>query len=192
MPKQNFINKIEAYKNIVQNNQQKEIASEILQKIRDEKDFFVRKKIDGKVDIASGVLLFTPDYKKVLMMDHVKIKTWTFPGGHADGEIDLYNVALQELREEVGIDITYDINHQNLPSLLYKFNYTPKTFGYIKSIITLYFVIICPEDQEPKNAEPDKCKKIKWMDIEEVKEIAKTDTTDVLYRVIELWKDLLK
>lgn len=192
MPKQKLVKIIKHYHDLAQNIQEKNIASEILNKIKNDQDFFVRKKIDGKVDIASSVLLFTSDYKKVLFMDHVKLNTWTLPGGHADGEIDLYKVALDELREEVGIDIEYDINHQISPTLLYKFDYTKEIFGHVKSIINLFYIVTCPSDQTPQILEPDKCREIRWMDIDDVKKLATSDKTQVIYKFIEVWENLVK
>lgn len=40
---------------------------------------------------------------EVLLLLHAKLKCWLQPGGHADGEFDLRNVALREAREESGL-----------------------------------------------------------------------------------------
>ena len=39
----------------------------------------------------------------VLLVHHRKLGRWLQPGGHADGEADLFRVALREAREETGL-----------------------------------------------------------------------------------------
>jgi 8-oxo-dGTP pyrophosphatase MutT (NUDIX family) len=42
--------------------------------------------------------------KKVLLTHHAKLNRWLQPGGHADGEENIVEVALKEAREETGIN----------------------------------------------------------------------------------------
>ena len=41
---------------------------------------------------------------QVLLTHHAKLNRWLQPGGHADGEENIFEVALREAREETGID----------------------------------------------------------------------------------------
>ena len=54
-----------------------------------------------------------PERSKVLMVYHKIYDSWSWTGGHADGEEDLLSVALRELREETGAEhirpVTEDI-----------------------------------------------------------------------------------
>ena len=43
------------------------------------------------------------DRTKVLMIYHNIYKSWSWTGGHADGDSDLLNVAIRELKEETGV-----------------------------------------------------------------------------------------
>jgi 8-oxo-dGTP pyrophosphatase MutT (NUDIX family) len=47
--------------------------------------------------------LVSADGQRVLLMHHRKLQRWLQPGGHADGEADLANVALREAEEETGL-----------------------------------------------------------------------------------------
>src|ERR1700744_801652 len=47
--------------------------------------------------------LVSGDGERVLLMHHRKLQRWLQPGGHADGDADLPNVALREAQEESGL-----------------------------------------------------------------------------------------
>jgi 8-oxo-dGTP pyrophosphatase MutT (NUDIX family) len=60
---------------------------------------------------------------KVLLLLHAKLKCWLQPGGHADGEFDLHNVAVRETREESGLesvvllrDEIFDVDIHRIPA----------------------------------------------------------------------------
>lgn len=64
-------------------------------------DCFDEKKVDGH--ITGSAWLLSPDLKKVLLTHHKKLGKWMQLGGHADGEANVFNVALREAKEESGI-----------------------------------------------------------------------------------------
>lgn len=68
-------------------------------------DCFHRSNLEGH--ITASALLFSPDKKSVLLTHHKKIGQWLQLGGHADGMIDPFEVALKEAKEESGINEIY-------------------------------------------------------------------------------------
>jgi 8-oxo-dGTP pyrophosphatase MutT (NUDIX family) len=52
---------------------------------------------------ASGVVV-DASRRRVLVLQHAKLRRWLQPGGHADGDHELAGVALKEASEETGID----------------------------------------------------------------------------------------
>lgn len=54
--------------------------------------------------ITSSSLVFNKDFTKVLMVYHNIYNSWSWTGGHADGEKDLYKVSLKETEEETGLN----------------------------------------------------------------------------------------
>ena len=53
--------------------------------------------------ITASVWIVNPSFTKVLMTHHAKIGLWLQPGGHCDGDTDVFYVAKKELEEETGL-----------------------------------------------------------------------------------------
>lgn len=68
---------------------------------RNEEDVLTRDNAIAHMTASSVILNEARD--KMLMIHHKIYDTWTWQGGHADGEGDLLKVALKEAEEETGI-----------------------------------------------------------------------------------------
>jgi len=83
-------------------------------------DCFFRDHLPGHI---TGSAWITNSYfTKVLLVHHVKLDKWLQPGGHADGDENVMNVALRELQEETGLtnsklyrDAIFDIDIHTIP-----------------------------------------------------------------------------
>lgn len=53
--------------------------------------------------LTSSGLILNKNRDKILMVHHNIYHTWTWTGGHADGDEDLLAIALKEAREETGV-----------------------------------------------------------------------------------------
>ncbi len=53
--------------------------------------------------VTTSVWTVNPSRNKTLMVYHNLYDSWSWIGGHADGESDLRSVALRELQEETGV-----------------------------------------------------------------------------------------
>ncbi|WP_461206308.1 NUDIX hydrolase [Clostridium sp. DL1XJH146] len=53
--------------------------------------------------ITSSGLILNKSLDKMLMIHHNIYNTWTWTGGHADGDSDMLYVALKEAKEETGV-----------------------------------------------------------------------------------------
>ena len=58
----------------------------------------------SRIHVTASTWVVSPDREQVLLMHHKKYGQWFQPGGHADGDPDVLNVALRECAEETGID----------------------------------------------------------------------------------------
>jgi 8-oxo-dGTP pyrophosphatase MutT (NUDIX family) len=53
--------------------------------------------------ITSSGLIMNKELDQLLMVHHNIYNTWTWTGGHADGETDLLKIAIKEAKEETGL-----------------------------------------------------------------------------------------
>lgn len=53
--------------------------------------------------LTGSSMIFNETRDKVLMVYHNLYQSWTWTGGHADGESNLLHLAIQEAKEETGI-----------------------------------------------------------------------------------------
>jgi len=74
-------------------------------------DCFYRTRKTGHITASAWVLNIELD--KVLLLHHKKLNRWLQPGGHADGDEVLLQVAKKELEEETGIITTETLNSRH-------------------------------------------------------------------------------
>ena len=99
MDRQELLYQIEHY---VPFNEQEEIDRiQIRNWIANHEDAFLRENCIAHITASAWVL--NRDRSKVLMVYHNIYHSWSWLGGHADGETDLLAVAIREVKEESGI-----------------------------------------------------------------------------------------
>ena len=64
-------------------------------------DAFQRTHLPGHITCSAWILNASKD--KALLVHHAKLNKWVQPGGHADGDENILNVALREAEEETGL-----------------------------------------------------------------------------------------
>ncbi len=62
---------------------------------------FLRSNLDRHITASAWIVNI--DLTKTLLIHHAKLEKWLQPGGHADGQEDVLQVALKEAREETGL-----------------------------------------------------------------------------------------
>ena len=78
-----------------------EVAARIRQLVQSSPACFERTCRPGHVTGSAWVL--SHDGQRCLLVHHAKLDRWLQPGGHADGEVAIAEVALREVREETGL-----------------------------------------------------------------------------------------
>jgi hypothetical protein len=108
MTRQQLTDAIEKYRPY---NEQEEMDQPlILNWIKNEKDAFLRENKIAHITASAWVV--NKDRSKVLMVYHNIYHSWSWLGGHADGETDLLSVAIREVKEEAGISNVYPVSEE--------------------------------------------------------------------------------
>lgn len=94
-----LIQQLERYK--PWNEQEERDRLLILQCLREQKDIFTRSNRLAHMTASAWVV--NPNRSRILMAYHNIYHSWSWLGGHADGEADLLSVAIREVQEESGI-----------------------------------------------------------------------------------------
>ena len=97
--KENLIRQIENYP--PSNEQEEKDKALILGWISNNENAFSRENTVAHITTSAWVV--NKDRSKVLMVYHNIYNSWSWLGGHADGETDLLSVAIREVKEEAGI-----------------------------------------------------------------------------------------
>lgn len=96
------MNWIESIKNYEPSCTQEISDKEIMIKFIDEFDDVLTR--NNKIaHMTSSAFVVNKKRDKVLMVHHNIYNAWSWTGGHADGDDDLFHVAMKELNEETGI-----------------------------------------------------------------------------------------
>lgn len=133
--------------------------------IQSHKEFaFVKDNLEGHV--VASLLVMNPSRTRVLLMLHKKFNRWQQFGGHCDGEIDVYNVALREFHEESGIQIDPEniwllyVDEQFIPENKWR----PEHIHY-----DIWFLWILDDSHFGQYAE-DQALGMEWIDIKNIRE----------------------
>jgi 8-oxo-dGTP pyrophosphatase MutT (NUDIX family) len=166
------------------NAQEASFKTQMLDLFSEGKIAFERKREAGHFTASAWVL--DPHSKSVLLILHSKINKWLQPGGHADGNQDLLEVAKKELMEETGVNgveliktTIFDLDihtisaHKGIPEHLH---------------YDLRFIF-----RGNSNASLEinhESKDIQWVPLDEIPDLVGND--DSICRMVEKSKELLK
>ena len=113
---QKLIDQIEKYRPY--NEQEEKDKILILDWIRNNKNAFLRENTVAHMTASAWVV--NKERNRVLMVYHNIYNSWSWLGGHADGETDLLSVAVREVKEEAGISNVHPVSEEifSMESLL--------------------------------------------------------------------------
>lgn len=110
---------------------------------------------------------------KVLMIYHNIYQSWAWPGGHADGESDLLNVAVRELKEETGVENVKIVKPAIFSLEILTVDGHVKKGKYVSSHLHLNLTYLLEvAENEVLRKKEDENSGVKWVKIEEVEKMS--------------------
>ncbi|MGH4122812.1 MAG: NUDIX hydrolase [Clostridium sp.] len=162
------MNWIKSIKDYIPYNQQENKDKELIEYcINKFEDILTRDNSMAHITSSGFVVNKTKD--KVLMVHHNIYNSWSWTGGHADGEDDLLAVAIKEAREETGVKNIYPVT-----SHIFSLDILPvlahvRKGNYISAHLHLSVAYLVEADEnEPLVVKEDENSAVKWIPIDEV------------------------
>ena len=146
-------------------NEQEEADKQvILHALETDPDCFERS---AQAHMACSIWTVDPTHTQALLVHHNIYNSWSWIGGHADGETDLAAVALRELKEETGVDGTLVGGIYSLEVLTV--NGHVKRGAYVSSHLHLNVTYLAEASMDqPLRMKPDENSGVKWVPINQV------------------------
>ena len=132
-------------------------------------DVLTRKNIFGH--FCSSAFVVNKNRSKVLMIYHNIYNSWSWMGGHADGETDLLSVAIREVKEEAGISNVRPVSEEifSLESLTVDGHV--KKGNYVSSHLHLNITYLLQADSEEQvSVKADENSGVMWFSPEDALE----------------------
>ena len=129
-------------------------------------DAFERSNLIAHMTASAWVV--NPARDKVLMVYHNIYNSWSWTGGHADGERDLLAVALREVAEETGLKTLRPVSENLFSVEILTVNGHMKRGAYVPSHLHLNGTyLIEADDTEPLSVKADENSGVRWFSPEE-------------------------
>ena len=148
-------------------NEQEERDKElILHCLETEKDIFTRE--NRLAHMTASAWIVNPERTKVLMAYHNIYHSWSWLGGHADGETDLLKVALKEAREESGIYHVKPVSGQIYSLEVLTVDGHVKKGAYVSSHLHLNVTyLLQAEETDVLHIKEDENSNVGWFSLED-------------------------
>ncbi|RBP36547.1 NUDIX hydrolase [Garciella nitratireducens] len=137
--------------------------------------------------MTSSAFVVNKNRNKTLMVYHNIFHSWSWIGGHADGEKDLLSVAIKEAKEETGIQEVFPINRKIwtldiLPVLAHR-----KNGEYISPHLHLSVGFLLEgNEKDVLKVKPDENSAVKWIPINDIKHYSNEDhMKKIYYKIIK-------
>ena len=148
-------------------NEQEERDKElILHCLETEKNIFTRQ--NRLAHMTASAWIVNPERTKVLMAYHNIYHSWSWLGGHADGETDLLKVALKEAREESGIHHVKPVSEQIYSLEVLTVDGHVKRGEYVSSHLHLNVTyLLQAEETDVLHIKKDENSNVGWFSLED-------------------------
>ncbi len=153
------------------NEQEEKDKQMMLQYLNTFDDVLTRKNEFGHFTASAWVV--NKEKTKVLMIYHNIYKSWAWTGGHADGESNLLNTAIRELKEETGVENVKILKDGIFSLEILCVNGHIKNNKYVSSHVHLNLTYLLEVDEkEVVRMKEDENSGVKWIKIEDVAKVS--------------------
>lgn len=143
----------------------------------------VLNRSDEMAHFSASAWVVNPARTKVLMLYHNIYNSWSWPGGHADGEEDLLSVALREVQEETGLKDVRPVTDQIYSLEILTVNAHFKRGKYVIPHLHLNLTYLLEADEEQMlKSKPDENSGVKWFALDEAVQASCEPDMRVVYQ----------
>jgi len=147
------------------NEQEERDKALILKALGEEKEIFTRE--NPLAHMTASAWAVNPQHDKVLMVYHNIYHSWSWLGGHADGERDLLQVAIREVKEESGVLGVKPLSPEIFSLEVLTVDGHVKKGCYVSSHLHLNLTYLLEvNDQDPLFVKPDENSGVRWFSLE--------------------------
>lgn len=166
--------------------EQEAMDKEVILKLIDKEGDNILSRDTLYAHITSSGLVLNNDFTKVLMVYHNIYNSWAWTGGHADGEKDLFHVALREVQEETGVKHLRPLS-ENIVSLeigAVKSHYKKNKYVNPHLHLNVTYVFIGDENEQTRIKE-DENSGVMWIDVDKLdKYCNETQMVEIYKKII--------
>lgn len=132
---------------------------------------------------TASAWVVTPQRDKVLMVYHNIYNSWSWTGGHADGESDLLAVALREVREETGLQNIRPVSPDIWSLEILGVDAHTRRGKFVPTHLHLNVTyLIEAEDSDSLSVKPDENSGVRWFDASDAVECSTEPEMRVIYQ----------
>lgn len=158
---------IQQIENYIPCNEQEAADREIILRcLREQENIFTRENTLAHMTASAWVVNARRD--KVLLVYHNLYGSWSWMGGHADGEKDLLAVALREVKEESGVSQVRPLSEDIYSLEILTVDGHVKRGSYVSSHLHLNLTYLLEASaHQALTVKPDENSGVAWFGLEE-------------------------
>lgn len=152
----------------------------------------VLKRSDELCHFTASAWVVNRERTKALMLYHNIYNSWSWSGGHADGEEDLLGVALREVQEETGLANVRPVSDAVYSLEILTVNAHFKRGRYVIPHLHLNLTYLLEADEKQAlQSKPDENSAVQWFALQEAVEASSEPDMRVIYsKLNEKLKDI--
>ncbi|MEG1458179.1 MAG: NUDIX hydrolase [Acetivibrio sp.] len=165
--------------------EQEEQDKKLILELMEEKKEEILNRSCKAFHITSSAFTLNEARNKTLMVYHNIYNSWSWIGGHADGEADLLAVASREIQEESGAIHLKPVSHEIVSMDILTTSGHYKNQKYVSSHLHLnisYLIIV--DEKDKIRIKPDENSNVAWIPINKIDEYVTEHEMKVVYHKI--------